>query len=346
MTSSSLRRNLRLLLLLPTVALLVAGCGSGGDSSDDASASSANTPAGAPDLSKVTLRVADIQSSTQPAFEASGQAKGTPYSIKWIPFQNGAPAYQALAAGKIDLVGAGDTSAVFAQAAGTPIKVVAASRSADPKKSSQAILVPKDSSIASLGDLKGKKIGYFESTPTHYLLLKALDKAGLTLDDVTAVNLPFPQGISALDSGKIDALSTMGPFIPIAEKTTGAKVLVNGAGLSDTQSYVSARAKALDDPATSAAIGDYVKRTAAARLWSNAHPEESAKISAKVTKSPYAIQLAVAQLAPIVFYPIDEQAIAIHQAQTDRFAEAGVLKNKLSAKPLFVTTFNRQLPAP
>lgn len=357
MNFTTLRHTRGALLAALAILLLggfAAGCGSDDDGGGgEASAASGAAATGAAttaaegdlDLSAVTLRVADIQSNSRPLFEAAGQARGLAYRIEWVPFQNGQPAYQALAADRIDIVSAGDTSAIFAQAAGTPIKVVGVLRPQDSGLSQQAILVPRGSEIRSLEDLRGKKIGFFESTPTQYLLLKALDRAGLTLDDVTAVNLPFQQGLSALGSGQIDAWATMGPFVPISKAQFGATELVSGAGISDDQSYIAARAGALEDAATKAAIGDYVVRSARAREWALTNDRKYAEIAARVKKAPVEIALAEIQLAPSVIKPVDAEAIEIHQRQADRLVESGALPRRIDAAELFVDDFNEQLPA-
>ncbi|WP_235498264.1 ABC transporter substrate-binding protein [Frankia sp. R43] len=172
--------------LVAVVAVVaVTACGS---DSDDAPA--ATTATGRPDLSGVTLRVADQVGQLKALLEASGVLADVPYKIEWSDFSAAAPLLQALRAGAADIGQAGDAPILNALGAGAPLKVVGAARTS-PK--GVAILVPKDSPIRTVADLRGKTVSpSTEGSIGHYLLLGALKEAGLTPDDLTISFLAPP----------------------------------------------------------------------------------------------------------------------------------------------------------
>ena len=104
--------------------------------------------------------------------------------VKWIDFQFGPPLLEAINAGSVDFGYVGDAPPIFAQAGGARIKYVAAVKSAG---QTQAIVVPRDSSIKTLADLRGKRVAFGKGSSAHNLLVAALEKAGLS-DGEACVN--------------------------------------------------------------------------------------------------------------------------------------------------------------
>ncbi len=84
--------------------------------------------------------------------------------------------------------------------------------------------------IASIADLKGKKIGVEVGFVAHLLALKALESAGLTADDVEWVNTPTNETPQVLASGAVDAIAAWQPNSGQALKTlSGSKPLFTSA---------------------------------------------------------------------------------------------------------------------
>ena len=107
----------------------------------------------------------------------------------------------------------------------------------------EAIVVPKDSPIKSVAELKGKKVALNKGSNVHYLLVKALEKAGLAYSDVQTVFLPPADARAAFERGAVDAWVIWDPFLAAAEKQLGARVLADGRGLvSNHQFYLASRA--------------------------------------------------------------------------------------------------------
>ncbi|WP_322744046.1 ABC transporter substrate-binding protein [Nostoc edaphicum] len=69
----------------------------------------------------------------------------------------------------------------------------------------QAILVPEDSPIQTLADLKGKKIAFDKSSSAHYVLVRSLAKVGLDFSDMEPVYLTQPKALPRFRRGEIDA---------------------------------------------------------------------------------------------------------------------------------------------
>jgi sulfonate transport system substrate-binding protein len=94
-----------------------------------------------------------------------------------------------------------------------------------------AIMVSQDSDIQSIADLAGKKVGAFAGSGGHAFLLKALDEAGLTVDDIEFVNISPVDVMAALENGEVDAAVFTYQFIYAAEQTGEARVLRDSEGL-------------------------------------------------------------------------------------------------------------------
>lgn len=158
------------------------------------------------------------------------------YKPVWSEFPSGPPLLEALNAGAIDFGHAGEAPPIFAQAAATEF-VYVAHEPAAPR--GEAILVPKDSPIQSVADLKGKKVALNKGSNVHYLLVKALEKAGVAYTDITPAFLAPADARAAFQSGQVDAWVIWDPFQASAEIDLEAKVLADGTDLvSNHQFYL------------------------------------------------------------------------------------------------------------
>lgn len=136
---------------------------------------------------------------------------------------------QALAAGEIDFLHAlGGTSALIAASNGVELKILN-TYSRSPKG---FMILTNDGSIKSAADLVGKKVAGPKGTILHQVLIAALDKEGLSMDDVEFINMGIPEASAALADGSIDAALIAGPAALKAMKS-GSKLVANGEGLVD-----------------------------------------------------------------------------------------------------------------
>lgn len=147
---------------------------------------------------------------------------------EWTEFQSGPLVNEAVAAGEADLGFMADLPAIIAKSTGQDIEVV--SNVAYGEKG-LAVLVKEDSDIASVADLKGKKIAYATGSYAQHLLALLLDQEGLTLDDVESINLGAADQPAALANGEVDALVIWEQYISKLTSEGTAKVLADGTGI-------------------------------------------------------------------------------------------------------------------
>jgi sulfonate transport system substrate-binding protein len=156
------------------------------------------------------------------------------YTVTWKEFPDGPQLLDGVTAGTVDFAHSGEAPPIFAQAAGAPLLYIGYAPDG-PK--SEAILVQKDSSIKTVADLKGKKIGLNKGSNVHYLLVRALDKAGLKYTDVELVFLPPADGRAAFEKSAIDAWVIWEPYRTAAEISLGARTLVDGKRLVSNNDF-------------------------------------------------------------------------------------------------------------
>ena len=155
-------------------------------------------------------------------------------TVKWTEFTAGPVQLEALNVGSIDFGDVGEAPPIFAQAAGAPLAYVGATV---PRPASEAVLVPKGSAIKTVADLKGKKIALNKGSNVHYLLVKLLEKHGLTYADVNPVFLPPSDARAAFEKGSVDAWVIWDPFLAAAEKALDATVLADATGVVGNRAY-------------------------------------------------------------------------------------------------------------
>ncbi len=146
-------------------------------------------------------------------------------SVKWVEFPAGPQLLEGLNVGAVDVGHVGEAPPIFAQAAGARFAYIGFDPAA-PR--AEAILVPKDSPIRSVAELKGKKVALNKGSNVHYLLVKQLEKHGLKFTDIQPVYLAPADGRAAFESQRVDAWAIWDPFQAAAEKAIGARVLADG----------------------------------------------------------------------------------------------------------------------
>src|SRR5215207_1180776 len=181
-----------------------------------------------------------------------GRLRPAGLEVTWTEFPAGPQLLEGLNVGAIDFGTTGEAPPIFAQAAGAPLVYVGYE---PPAPRGEAILVPKESPLAGVADLKGRKVAFNKGSNVQYLLVRALESAGLTYADVEPVYLPPADARAAFERGAVDAWAIWDPFLAAAQAATGARTLVDGTGLvSNHQFYLAAQPFAAAHPAVVAAI--------------------------------------------------------------------------------------------
>jgi sulfonate transport system substrate-binding protein len=318
-------RKLRLPAALALLALTAAGCSSASAGSGSAS-SSTGSKASTTDVSQVTLHIGDqAGSGSQALLTAAGLIKKLPFKVTWSDFTSGPPMLQAMAGGAVDIGSVGNAPPVFAAAGGDSLAIVGALQ-ANPLGS--ALLVPKNSPIHSIAQLKGERIAVAQGSSADYHLLTVLKKAGLTVHDVTLDYLQPADGLAALASGHVDAWDIWSPFVEQAEAQDHARLLVSGVGYGSPYSFTVASRGALQDPAKAAAIRDYLKLLAQAAVWAKA-TGLSAAIMAKAAKDDAARAV-----------PITPAVVSSEQQVSNAFTAAGLIPGHVDFSKFVDTAFN------
>ncbi len=193
--------------------------------------------------------------------------------VAWYEFPAGPQLLEALAVGSLDFGLTGDSPPVFAQAAGKDLVYAGAEPS---KPESSAILVPKDSPIRTLADLKGRKIALQKGSSAHYLLVQAVDKAGLQWSDIQPIYLAPADARAAFERKSVDAWVIWDPFYAATELAIQPRVLTTGKGLSGNNSfYLASRTFATQHPDTVGALFEELTR---ADQFVQAHRADAIKL--------------------------------------------------------------------
>jgi sulfonate transport system substrate-binding protein len=245
-------------------------------------------------------------------------------AVQWTEFPAGPQLLEGLNVGAIDFGTVGEAPPIFAQAAGADLVYVANQPSAP---AAEAIVVPKDSPLKSVADLKGRKVALNKGSNVHYLLVKALQKAGVKYADVQTVFLPPADARAAFERGAVDAWVIWDPFLAAAESQLGARVLADGKGLvSNQQFYLASRGYAQKKPEIVKAI---VEELAKLDQWAEKSPKEVAQILAPQLGLDVGIAQVSAQRFAYGIQPISAPVAAEQQKIADAFAEL-----KLIPKPI------------
>jgi sulfonate transport system substrate-binding protein len=154
--------------------------------------------------------------------------------VSWIEFPAGPQLLEALSVGSLEFGLTGDSPPVFAQAAGKDLVYVGAE---PPKPDSSAILVLKDSPLKTLAELKGKKVALQKGTSAHYLLVAAVDKAGLQWSEIQPIYLTPADARAAFERKSVDAWAIWDPFYSATELQIQARAISTGRGLSSNNSF-------------------------------------------------------------------------------------------------------------
>ncbi|RKG45440.1 MULTISPECIES: sulfonate ABC transporter substrate-binding protein [Acinetobacter] len=255
--------------------------------------------------------------------EKALQAQGV--QVKWVEFPAGPQLLEGLNVGSVVLGEAGEAPPIFAQVANSNL-VYVANQPAAPK--AEALLVPKDSAINSIADLKGKRVALNKGSNVHYLLLKVLEANHLTLNDINVIYLPPSDARAAFEKGAVDAWVIWDPFFAAAEQQIGARVLATGENLvSNHQFYLADRKFAEANPKVIQAV---VKELNLSTQWVASNQDEAAKLLEKPTSLDFNILKSSISRMGFGVQPISPAVISEQQRVADAFYAQKLIPNKLN----------------
>ncbi len=244
--------------------------------------------------------------------------------VQWLEFPGGPQLLEGLNAGAVDIGTVGETPPIFAQAGGVDF-VYVGSEPAAPK--SEAIVVPHDSPIHTLADLRGKRIALNKGSNVHYLLVKALEQAHIGYGDITPVYLAPADGRAAFTSGSVDAWAIWDPYLAAVQRQANARVIATGEGLvRNTQYYLASRRFASAQPQVVRAVLDEVGQI---DQWVGGNiGAVAAQLSPLVGLDPATVELALRRTG-YGLQPIDDATLAYQQQIANTFTDLKLIPKKL-----------------
>lgn len=135
------------------------------------------------------------------------------YKVEVIPFESPTEGKNAVVTNSVDFGMFGIAAATLGAAAGEPIVVIASACN-----KGMAVMAGKDSPIASIKDLKGKRVAIWPGSTQEVFILERLRMEGMSIRDVTPVRVSFSEMHLALARGDVDAYvgAEPGPGVSLA----------------------------------------------------------------------------------------------------------------------------------
>jgi sulfonate transport system substrate-binding protein len=315
-------------VLLAGTVVVVFGCSRGASPSKEQSAATLSP--------KSTLRVVKAkQLIPLHVLEKNGtlEKRLSPLGVgvEWLEFAAGPQELEALNAGALDIALTAESPVVFSQAAGAPVVYLATTAN---NGKSISLLVGVNSSIKTVADLKGRKIAVQKASIGHYLLVKALERAGVALTDIEWVFMPPPDANVAFSEGKVDGWFIWEPFVTRAEQAKVGRVLTDGEQLRDTGNfYTTSRAFADAHPEV---LKIFLEELQKVELWSKAHPKEMCELLA----SSLFIDVPTLEIMHGKYEfgvrPVTEASIVKQQEVADMWQKLGFLPAKVDVRTGFL----------
>jgi sulfonate transport system substrate-binding protein len=287
-----------------------------------------------------TLRVGRTGKGNWDLLVRAANVEPKDVQVRYSDFQSGHLQVEALNGGSLDLGSMSEIPPVFAAASSIQSFRQIATVNAD--VNNQVVLVPKGSSIQTLAELKGKRVGYVRATTSQYFLIRMLQSAGLRWTDIEPVSLNVSDGAAAFSQGSLDAWAIYGFPIQRAQAVDGARILKTALGILSGNYIVSAHVDALKSEPLRAAIGEFLQVYKRAFAWQSQHWDEYASLLAKEIDVPlkYAQDQVARRSGPTRLLPVSETSIKSQQEVADVFFDAGLVPKRVDVRPLWDDSFN------
>ncbi len=213
------------------------------------------------------------QGSLEKEFEKDG------IGVRWVQTLGSNKALEFLNAGSIDFGSTAGAAALISKINGNPIKSIYVFS----RPEWTALVTRKDTAIAKIEDLKGKRVAVTRGTDPHIFLVRALQSVGLTEKDITPVLLQHPDGKTALIRGDVDAWAGLDPMMAQAQVEDGARLFYRNKE-ANTWGILNAREDFLKQ------YPDIARHVLAvyeeARKYSLGHYDDEKRVFIAVTKLP------------------------------------------------------------
>ena len=260
--------------------------------------------------------------------------------IVWVQSAGSNKALEFLNAGSIDFGSAAGAAALVARINGNPIKSIYVLS----RPEWTALVTSKDSKIAGVADLKGKRVAVTRGTDPHIFLVRALLGAGLSEKDITPVLLQHADGKTALIRGDVDAWAGLDPMMAQAEIEEGARLFYRNPD-ANTWDILNVREEFLKEHP------DIVRRVLSvyedARKYSLANYDELKKSFIAVTKLPEAVvDKQLKERTDLTYSHIGAPQRESILAAGLALQQAGVIDAKADVKASLDALIDDQIPLP
>ena len=140
--------------------------------------------------------------------------------VELVPFSAGPPEVAAMVSGDLQFgyIGSGATNL----AANGEVEIIFFINLGD----AEVIVVNKKSGYKSLSDLKGKTLATTLGTSAENIVNFALQREGMTMDDINIINMDQSGCVTAMLSGKVDAVCVYSTFRATVESELGDDCLI------------------------------------------------------------------------------------------------------------------------
>jgi sulfonate transport system substrate-binding protein len=253
-------------------------------------------------------------------------------SVEWIEFPAGPQLLEAMNVGSIDFGNLGESPPIFAQAAGAAITYVAG---ISPSPAGSAILVPKDSTIKRVNDLKGKKIAFQKGSSAHYMLVQILEKYGLQYSDIEPTYLTPADARAAFVRGSIDAWAIWDPFYAAAEQSVNARKLIDGTGINKQGGYYLASQNfAAQQTEIIKAVLEEIQKL---ETWSTQNREEVAATLSPILGIDLETMQKSTNRRTFGITPITQELITLQQEVANKFYKLNLIPKQIDVREAMLT---------
>jgi sulfonate transport system substrate-binding protein len=276
-----------------------------------------------------TLNLMRLRGSLEPDLKRLG------VEVEWIGFPAGPQLLEAMNSGSVDFGHTGDAPPILAQAAGVAFVYVAHEPA---RPHAEAILVPSDSPLRTLADLKGRKVALNKGSNVHFFLIRALESVGVGYDQIQPVFLPPSDARAAFDGRSVDAWATWDPYFAEAELNTGARILADGEGLvANREFFLAARDAVRTRPEVIRSIVEALGREGD---WARANLGEVSRILGEETGLKIETMRRVTGRKGYGIALMDDSIVAEQQRVADVFATLGLIPRKIDIRDVIVDAFH------
>src|SRR6202789_3922609 len=247
--------------------------------------------------------------------------------VQWTEFPAGPQLLEGLNVGSIDFGTVGEAPPIFAQAAGADLVYVGNEPAAS---AAEAIIVPSNSPIKTVAELKGKKVALNKGSNVHFLLVKLLEKAGVRYSDIDTIFLTPADARAAFERGSVDAWAIWEPFLAAAQRQTGARILADGNGVvSNHQFFLASRAYATKRADVVAIV---LEELASVDQWAKTNSKEAAAaLQPQIGLDQPTLELALSRGGYGVA-PMNDAVLAEQQRIADTFYDLRLIPKHINVR--------------